>query len=124
MKKTLLIAVYAVFVLMFFSTAHGEDVNFSGDIQPFFTSKCKRCHGGFFPSAGLDLTTWDAYKNIVNVKSKKADGLLVSPGDSAKSVLYLRITGTSAGKLMPPGKNVMPQNVKVKEWIDQGAMNN
>lgn len=84
-------------------------VLYSTQIQPIFTSNCVGCHkaGGPMP----DLTAGTSYANLMNNK-------MVIAGDANNSILYQEVTGgmqaycdaTSAGL--------------IKNWINQGALNN
>jgi ankyrin repeat protein len=52
-----------------------------------------------------------------------ANGARIVPGDSARSVLFRRITGTQSGPQMPPtGALPEPQIKLIQAWIDQGAV--
>src|SRR5262249_15452568 len=51
-----------------------------------------------------------------------ANGAAVAPGDSAKSRLYLKLTGSQNGTKMPPAGSLPAEQIEiVKAWIDQGA---
>ncbi len=63
--------------------------------QEYFNNKCANCHGlGKRPAAELFLTEGKSYAALVNVKSsKRSDINLVTPGDTAKSVLHKILKG-------------------------------
>src|SRR5207249_4732617 len=51
-----------------------------------------------------------------------ANGAAVVPGNSAKSLLYLKLTGSQNGPRMPPAGPLGLEQIEiVKAWIDQGA---
>ena len=108
-------------------TGPTSNVSFASSIQPIFTSFCISCHTPGGTSAFLPLTTSVSYSNLVNKTSTQpSGGTLVIPGNSADSVLYKRISGSSVGDQMPKGLpplGTTDQNL-IKTWIDEGAKNN
>ncbi|MCZ6698841.1 MAG: hypothetical protein O7D94_07930 [Planctomycetota bacterium] len=111
----------------------GNAVSFSGDIQPIFNASCIDCHsaGGFADIQGiaLRLTAGESFNGLVNQpSSQQADLTLVVPGDSASSLLFQKVSSNT-----PPIGSTMPliggplsavQSGLIRDWIDQGAMNN
>lgn len=89
-------------------------VSFALDIQPYFEAGCVQCHNGGGP-AGVDL---DSYANIL----AGGDGFpLVVPGDSSDP----------SGALIPQldanhrnGPDDAGFVVILRQWIDEGALNN
>jgi photosystem II stability/assembly factor-like uncharacterized protein len=90
------------------------------------------CHAGASAPGGLDMSTADnAYSNLVGVAaagpSCGSSGLTrVVPGDSAHSLLYLKVSGTApCGSRMPYGKPDLSSEAiaQIKSWIDSGARN-
>src|SRR3984893_10025307 len=74
------------------------NVDFGRDMQPLLREHCVECHGPSQQMRGLRLDRRrDALPNRVG-----ANGARIVPGDSARSVLYQRLTGTKAGPQMPP----------------------
>ena len=61
----------------------------------YFNNSCANCHGlGEHAAAGLFLTEGKSYAALVNAKSaKRADLNLVTPGDTANSVLHKILKG-------------------------------
>ncbi len=111
-----------------------QGVSFSNHIQAIFNTYCIACHtaggiGGFLP-----LTTGASYANQVNVPAVKPllPGTRVIPGDSAASVLYMRVSGAGLpdqSLRMPQGgpflDTLNPSAIPaIKAWIDEGAANN
>src|SRR6266851_9301475 len=73
-------------------------VEFARDIQPVLRDHCVECHGPSQQMRGLRLDRRrDALPNRVG-----ANGARIIPGDSARSVLFRRLTGTQSGPQMPP----------------------
>lgn len=56
------------------------------------------CHGGVFPAGGLDLSTANAYANLVNVPGTLSPTLdRIEPGDQDLSFLYLKLATATIG---------------------------
>jgi hypothetical protein len=94
-------------------------VDFGRDIQPLLREHCVECHGPSQQMRGLRLDRRrDALPNRVG-----ANGARIVPGDSARSVLFQRLTGPQAGPQMPPAGALPEQKIKlIQAWIDQGAV--
>lgn len=108
-------------------------VSYANDIQPIFTAQCINCHatGGVAVLAGIPLllTEGDSYDMLVNQQSVQDTSLtFVIPGDSANSLLFLKVEATlpPIGVRMPLGGNALSDSdvALIRDWIDQGAMNN
>jgi len=113
------------------SPTSSQDVSFSSQVQPIFTSSCalSGCHSGSNPTGGQDLSAGKAYNNIVSKASTEVPGYFrVKPFSSDSSYLYMKITGDSriTGVRMPNGGAPLSQsNIQtIKNWIDEGAQNN
>jgi hypothetical protein len=103
-----------------------KEISFVKDIQPILTKSCAvpECHEGPKPAKGMILTEDQAYKNLVNVKSKESPRQMrVAPGDLKKSYLYDKLTGNqNDGDRMPPKKRLTKENIElIKAWILEGA---
>jgi hypothetical protein len=64
--------------------------------------------------------------NVAATNAPCAGVLRVKPSDAANSALYRRIEGT-CGSLMPlDGSGALPQAQRdlIRDWINQGALNN
>src|SRR5687768_2229733 len=94
-------------------------VDFGRDIQPLLREHCVECHGPSQQMRGLRLDRRrDALPNRVG-----ANGARIVPGDSARSVLFRRLTGTHSGPQMPPAGALPERQIKlIQAWIDQGAI--
>lgn len=76
--------------------ASQKDVTFAKDIEPLFKASCERCHGEEQQKGGLRLDSLEA-----TMKGGKA-GKMVTPGDSAKSLIVLAVCQQDDGTAMPP----------------------
>ncbi len=109
-------------------------VLFSTQIQPILTSNgCSGCHsvGGIADLDGiaLRLTAQESFAGLVNQNSVQDTSLIiVVPGDSASSLLVEKIESSNpaVGARMPLFGPALTQAEidLIKNWIDQGAMNN
>ena len=100
-----------------------ENISFSNDVQPIFDQTCISCH----PNSGdLDLTTANSYNDLVNVNASGFSGKRVVPGDAEQSILYKKIDGSGAyGSNMPLGGSLSTAQINlIKQWIEEGALNN
>ena len=104
------------------------DPAFGAVIQEIFTRKgctASSCHGSA-QSAGMSLTTSNAYANLVNVMATQSSVARVIPGDAAASYLIVKVEGRqSVGGRMPLGGSPL-DNIdltNLKNWINQGAKN-
>lgn len=112
----------------------GGGVSFANDIQPIFTELCIGCHviGGLALQQGivLRLASGVSFDLLVNQKSvQNTAQTLVIPGDSANSLLFAKVSQDSppVGATMPlvGGRRLTSAELAlVRDWIDQGALNN
>ncbi len=87
---------------------------FERDILPILTANCFSCHGGT-SMVGLDLRT------RASILRGSHQGKVLTPGDSAKSLLYEKVKSKS---MPPPAFNFKltdAQIEQIKSWIDSGA---
>ena len=147
MKKSLLL--YTLLVFYFFGCEEGPPNNQSSwDIiqKEIFAPNCANCHmsgSAITKQSGLDLSTSNAYENLVGVKPKNLsanddDLLIVSSEGGMKglsnSFLWEKINAYDRehfladhpeyGQLMPPSKNFLTdgQLQFVRSWIEAGAL--
>ena len=93
-------------------------VDFGRDIQPIFKTNCYGCHG---PSQQMNNLRLDRRRNAMPNRVG-ANGATVVPGNSARSRLYLKVSGNQAGLQMPPSGPLSSDEIGIiKAWIDQGA---
>ena len=87
-----------------------EEISFSVDIQPIFTSKCVECHP---PTRGLDLTDGNAYNSINNEN-------FINSTTPSESLIYTK--GDPNGN--HPGKYSITESALLLRWIEEGSQNN
>ena len=91
-------------------------VHFNQDVRPILSNRCFKCHGTDLQKGGLDLRTF-----ATATKKLDDDQPAFTPGDSAHSELFLRVTATER-RMPPKGDPLTPEQIAVlKTWIDQGA---
>jgi ankyrin repeat protein len=114
-----ILATLTVTVWSMSATQASAKVDFGRDIQPLLREHCVECHGPSQQMRGLRLDRRrDALPNRVG-----ANGARIVPGDSARSVLFRRLTGTQSGSQMPPAGALPEPKIKlIQAWIDQGAV--
>jgi hypothetical protein len=90
-----------------------EDLSYVNDIIPLW-GQCVGCHSGNEPP---DLRDANSYNSLLN-------GFVI-PGDADASVLYKSLLGIDGVPLMPPGSQWPDTKINlVKDWINQGALDN
>src|SRR5690349_22553583 len=77
-------------------------VDFDREIRPILSDNCFKCHGPDdkhrMANLRLDIRDGGAF-------STRAKGQVVTPGDSAKSILYQRISNPDKNRRMPPANS-------------------
>ena len=90
-----------------------EDVSYQADILPLW-GQCVGCHNGSEPPNLEDMVSYNELLNDY-----------VVPGDADASILYKSLLGIDGVSLMPPGSQWPDTKINaVKDWINQGALNN
>jgi len=114
----------------------GVPISLSKDVQPIFNAaKCAQsgCHSPLAPQQNLVLdNAADSDLFLVNIPCAEAPPLLrVVPFDSGKSYLINKLLGTGgsvggSGTLMPLSGQPLPNaDIQIiRDWIDQGALDN
>jgi hypothetical protein len=112
-------------------------VGFAAQVEPLMQDRCAMvlCHCCDGPAAGMDLST--APSALASLVSQPSDGsrlLRVQPFDSGRSFLIYKLrglvsqSGDQGDPMPPPGMGVMPLSDPdidlIREWIDQGALDN
>jgi len=89
------------------------DVSYQADILPLW-GECVGCHNGNEPPNLVD-----------NVSHAELLNGFVVPGDADASVLYKSLFGIDDVSLMPPSGMWSTARINlVRDWINQGALNN
>ena len=90
-------------------------VDFARDVQPILREHCFECHGPKQQRNGFRL---DRRREAL----RGGSSVMIGPGNSAGSRLYLRLVGDRYGTRMPPDDPLSGEQIAtVKKWIDQGA---
>jgi hypothetical protein len=91
---------------------------FEQDVLPILRSRCFECHDGRRHKSDLRLDVREQA-----LRGGKSGKPAVVRGNSARSELVRRITGTADGQAMPPkGERLPAAQVQVlRDWIDAGA---
>ena len=89
------------------------EVSYANDIIPLW-GQCVGCHNGNEPP---DLRDDVSYNELLN-------GYVI-PGDADGSILYKSFLNLDGVPLMPPGGQWPDAKINlVKDWINQGALDN
>jgi ankyrin repeat protein len=98
------------------AAAQTQTVDYDRDVKPILRERCLGCHAGTQPQAGLRL---DERRHAM---LGSLDGVVIVAGNSARSRLIWRISGTEYGPQMPPTGALKPEQIDMlKRWIDQGV---
>ncbi|HEV2424278.1 MAG TPA: DUF1553 domain-containing protein [Terriglobia bacterium] len=96
-------------------------IDFDREVRPILADKCFACHGP------------DEKQRMANLRLDVTEGLfadrggyrIITPGDSAHSKLYLKISSSDPAFRMPPvfaNRTLTAEQIEtIKAWIDQGA---
>ncbi len=97
----------------------GGPASFAGDILPIFQTHCISCHAPPEPPEGLDLTS---YAGLMY----SGENQTVVPYNADQSLLVTMITPGATEEPMPPGGPYLTsgQIDLIRQWIDDGALNN
>lgn len=103
----------------------GSDaVTYSRTVRPIINSNCA-CHLNGQVSGGLNM---DSYDNLLRGGQNNAAFPAVIPFDGAASLVYRKVSEDRppVGQRMPLGGPFLTTDdqLKIKEWIDQGALDN
>jgi hypothetical protein len=103
-------------------------VSFKNDVLPALQESCLACHYSKSQMPGLDLSSANAYADLVNRKSS-LDGhlVLVKPSSAADSFIVEKLSPKPRyGASMPPYARPLSPSEKnlLTEWIQQGAKDN
>lgn len=91
---------------------------YTAKVRPIFQSNCFRCHAGMNRRGGLSMSTHAGL-----MKGGK-DGVVIVPGDPAKSLLMKGIRGEAPAKPMPSKGSRLSNNdiATIERWIRAGAV--
>jgi mono/diheme cytochrome c family protein len=92
-----------------------DAVNYFRDIEPILKANCESCHHAAMAAGGLRV---DAPENVLQ---GGASGPSVVPKKAERSLLYTRLTDTTA-KRMPPADTLSEEQLAlIRAWINLGA---
>lgn len=98
-----------------------------------FTASCTGCHSGSSPAGSMSLESGSSYASLVGATSSEVASLKrVNAGFANESYLINKLEGTQAsaggsGTQMPPGSGLALSSTTmqtIKDWINNGALNN
>ncbi len=110
-----------------------RDVSFAMEIQPIFTQECASCHsqGGFADNVGIPMRLVEGLtldSTVNQASTQDATFTLIEPFDAANSLLFLKLSENAppVGSTMPLfGEPLSSDELGlIRDWIDQGAMDN
>ena len=99
-------------------------VSYSDQIKPLLTQYCLECHqpgGKGYEKSGLSMVNYDSL-----MKGTKL-GPVIKPGSAESSTLYRLVAGKADPSIRMPHERepLTKADIQlIKNWIDQGAMNN
>lgn len=89
---------------------------FASSVQPILEAKCVKCHGVDQVKEGLNMLTYEG------LMAGSFNGPVVAPGDADESLMVQLI---ARGKMPNRGPKVTESELQIiKDWINQGALNN
>ncbi len=115
---SLVAAISAAWVTSLGVLRAADAVDFVAQVQPILETSCVRCHGTEHPKGGLRLD------NKAAAFKGGDDGLVIVPGDPAKSPLYTStVLPLTDDNKMPPKDETLTktQTELLRLWIEQGA---
>jgi len=93
---------------------------FTGKVKPILVTNCYRCHAGMNRRGGLSLGT------KAGILKGGKDGVVIVPGDPAKSLLVTLIHYAGPAddpRPMPPRGKLPDQDIAtIERWIRAGAI--
>jgi uncharacterized membrane protein len=93
-----------------------NNISFQTEIQPILERRCAKCHGGDFPSEGLNV---QSYQSLL---AGSQNGSVIIPGDSSSSLLFEKV---ESGEMPKRGSDLTAEQLElIQQWIDEGALNN
>lgn len=125
--------IFSLLAVLLLASSCSRQISFAKDVKTILDANCLSCHDGSGEgSAKSSFSTVDYNSVMMGTKF----GPVIIPGDSISSSLYLLISHKTDKKIqMPPHHNVSlaegrgqpltEQEITIiKNWIDQGALNN
>src|SRR3954469_746963 len=112
----LIVLIFSLFAVPAFAVAADDaPVSFTKDLRPLLNANCNACHKPDKSKAELDMTTY------ASVMKGGKHGVIVVPGDPAKSKMVTQIIGTEP-EMPPEGDSLKKEQIAlVERWIKEGA---
>ncbi len=105
-----------LFLASGWALAAQDSPSFAKDVSPVFAANCAGCHGANVRMGSLSLDTYEGVEKGGN------HGMIIEPGKSAESRLYLMIAGKLSPAMPLSGKPLAEGDIEViRKWIDAGA---
>ncbi len=105
-----------------------DTVSFASDVQPILNSSCALtgCHIDGMSAGGFSLGTLGNSTYSATRNGTGDNGAIIVAGSGSTSNLYLKTTSSPPfGGQMPVGGSITSaQQLILKNWIDQGALDN
>ena len=104
-----------------------DTVSFANDVRPILVASCAtvNCHGSGTIQSGLNMGT--ATWSQIRAASGSVRGAIVLAGNATSSPLYYKTTSNfQFGSRMPNGAPALSsaQQIAIRDWINQGALDN
>lgn len=123
------ISVTVVIILLstFLPTCSHQQVSYKNDVDPILDSNCNGCHaapyGYGYRLTGLKMDTYD------DLMQGTIYGPVIISGDSRRSILNKLVEGRTGNMQIllhnDDEESITKQEVEIlKNWVDQGAINN
>jgi uncharacterized membrane protein len=124
MKRVL--AIIIVIELFALAGCATHQVSYQQDVLPILEQRCRACHsapdGAGYRATGLLM---DSYESLMNGTDY---GPVIIAGDSRRSILNMLVEGRAGNmQRMPHDENegLSHEEIEIlKEWVNQGALNN
>lgn len=101
-----------------------DSISFAADIRDTLLVRCAAvCHSSTFHLGGVNMgsVTWAEIRAV----SGDSGGLVIVPGNSSASNLYLKTTATPPFGFRMPNDGIylsLETQTAIRDWIDQGAL--
>ncbi len=117
MKKIYIVILNGViFTFSSLPLASAEGISFETQILPILKNKCSECHGDENPEVMLTVVNYE------ELMQGSEFGIIINPSDPATSYMLEMI---ETGEMPQDGEGVTSEELSlIKEWIEEGALNN
>ena len=123
--RTRVLGILMIAATPFFGAGCSQQVSFNNDVKPILEASCINCHDGSGEGSEKSGFSMKTYEDLM--KGTKF-GSVIKAGDSLSSTLVILVEGRADPSIkMPHGDRPALSASEIKtlrQWIDQGAMNN